>query len=81
MLKYSCDIDLNLPMDRVSELFQDPDRIPEWQPSFISMELVSGNAGQPGNVHKLVHKMGKREMVMIETIKENDMPNRFVATY
>ncbi|MDG2258714.1 MAG: hypothetical protein P8L68_09510 [Paracoccaceae bacterium] len=45
------------------------------------MEHVSGEAGQPGNVHKLYHKMGKREMEMIETITENDMPKRFVATY
>jgi hypothetical protein len=81
MLKYSCDIDLNLPRDRVSALFQDPDRIPEWQPSFVRMEQVSGEPGQPGNVHKLTHKMGKREMEMVETITENDMPNRFVATY
>ena len=81
MLKYSVDIDINLPRDRVSERFQDPDRIPEWQESFIRMDLVSGEPGQPGNVHTLVHKMGKREMEMKETIKENDMPNRFVATY
>jgi hypothetical protein len=80
-MKYSVDIDINLPRDRVSELFQDPSRISEWQESFVRMELVSGEPGQSGNVHKLVHKMGKREIEMIETIQENDLPNRFVATY
>jgi hypothetical protein len=80
-MKYTCDIDISLPRDRVSELFQDPSRISEWQDSFVSMKLVSGEAGQAGNVHELVHKMGKRDMVMIETIKENSMPARFVATY
>lgn len=80
-MKYSCDIDISLPRDRVVELFQDPTRIGEWQESFISMELVSGEPGQPGNVHKLLHKMGSREVEMIETITENDLPNRFVATY
>ncbi len=80
-MKYSCDTDLNLPLDRVSELFQDPERISEWQPSFVKMEMVSGEPGQPGNVHNLTHKMGKREMEMVETITENNLPARFVATY
>lgn len=80
-MKYSVSIDIHMPRDRVSELFLDPTRIKEWQESFVSMEHVSGDAGQPGNVHKLRHKMGKREMEMIETIQENDMPHRFVATY
>jgi len=81
MLKYSCDIDLNLPRDRVSELFQDPERIRDWQPTYLRMELVSGDPGKAGNVHDVFHKMGKREMKVVETITQNDMPNRFVATY
>ena len=80
-MKYSTDIDISVPRDRVVALFSDPDTVSEWQESFIRMDYVSGELGQAGNVHNLVHKMGRREMVMKETILKNDLPDFFSATY
>ena len=77
-MKYSTDIDISVPRDRVVALFSDPDTVSEWQESFIRMEYVSGELGQAGNVHNLVHKMGQREMVMKETILKNDLPDFFL---
>lgn len=80
-MTYSTEIDISVPRDQVVALFSDPDRVSEWQESYIRMDYVSGELGQAGNVHNLVHKMGKGEMVMKETILENRLPDYFSATY
>ena len=45
------------------------------------MELKEGNAGQVGARTALDHKMGSREVSMLETITRRELPDRFTATY
>ncbi len=42
-----------------------------WQRGLIGYELLEGTPGQPGAKMKLEYQMGKRHMVMTETIIEN----------
>ena len=81
MLAYSYDLDLDLPRDQVVELFSDHNNAQHWQPTLLRIEHVSGESRQKGAVHRLYHKMGKREVEMTESIDEASPPNRFVAIY
>ena len=80
-MKYTCEVEINLPRKRVVELFEDPEKAKEWMEGLISMEHVSGDPGQPGSITNLHFKMGKREIEMQETITKNTLPDEFVAHY
>ena len=80
-MKYTTQIDINLPLDKVIELFDNPDNMKHWQPTLVSFEHMSGEAGQSGAKSKLIYQMGKRKVVMIETITKRNLPEEFTATY
>ncbi|MEC7763796.1 MAG: SRPBCC family protein [Pseudomonadota bacterium] len=72
---------INRSRDRVIAKFDNPENLPKWQDGFVSMTQLSGTPGQAGATAKLIYRMGSRTIEMIETIEENALPNRFVATY
>lgn len=78
---YTVDIVIDLPRDRVVELFADPDNTPKWQAGLLKSELISGNRGEVGAKTKLVFQMGKRQMEMVETITKRDIPTELDGTY
>lgn len=80
-MKYTCEIDIHLPLEKVVELFNDPENMKEWQPGLISMEHLSGTPGQPGAKSRLRYQMGKRQIEMIETITARKFPDEFSGTY
>ncbi len=80
-MKYSNQIEINLPLERVIELFDNGENLAKWQPGLLSFEHLSGEPGQPGSKSKLRYKMGKRELEMIETITLNELPHRMNGTY
>jgi hypothetical protein len=80
-MKYSNEVVIHLPIKRVVELFDNPDNLRHWQPSLISFEPISGSPGQAGAKSRLRHKMGNREIEMIETITVRDLPKEFSGTY
>ena len=80
-MKYSNKVEINLPRQKVIELFDNTDNMPKWQPGFISFEPISGTPGQPGAKSKLKYKMGKREVEMIETIIARNLPDEFHAKF
>ena len=80
-MKYTSEITINLPRERVIELFDNPDNMHKWQPGLESFEHISGEAGQPGATSRLKYKMGKREIEMIETITSRNLPDEFSGTY
>ena len=49
--------------------------------SLVSMEVLEGEPGKVGTKTRLVHKMGKREVVMLETISHRENPALLIATY
>jgi carbon monoxide dehydrogenase subunit G len=52
-MNYTTTIDLNVPIDRVVSLFDDPENMKKWQPELLSFEHISGDAGQPGAKSRL----------------------------
>jgi carbon monoxide dehydrogenase subunit G len=80
-MKYSCEVEINLPVNEVVVLFDNPDNLKHWQPGLISYELVSGKQGEEGAISKLKFQMGKREIDMSESITKRNYPNEFSAVY
>lgn len=80
-MNYQNEVIINVPREKVVALFEAPENSAKWQPGFISMELIKGEAGTVGSQHRMLYKMGKRDIEMIETITKNDLPDVFSGTY
>lgn len=80
-MKYKADLEINLPRNRVIELFNSSENLKKWQKGLISFDHVSGEPGKPGAKSKLKYIMGKREIEMIETVTVNNLPDEFSSTY
>ncbi len=81
-MRYQLELEIDVPREHVVELFLDPENLTKWQPSLVSFESIKGNdAREVGAQSRQVHKMGAREVEMIETITAHDYPHTFSATY
>jgi len=80
-MKYTLELDIDVPRKNMIEYFDNPDNMAKWQPGFVKMEHVSGEPGEIGAKSKLYYKMGKREVEMIETITARNLPEEFCGTY
>lgn len=80
-MKYTTEVTINVPRDKVVALFDNPDNMEKWQEGFVSMTHVSGEHGQAGMVSNLKYNTRGREMELTETIESRDLPDEFIAIY
>ena len=80
-MKFRTTHHIDLPRERMIQLFDNPATMKEWQPTLISFEPISGTPGQVGAKSRLKYKMGHREVEMVETITKRDLPREFSGTY
>ena len=80
-MKYTVSIDINHPIDRVIELFDNEENMFDWMEGLESFERLSGEPGEPGAKSKLRFKTKKREIEMVETIEEKNLPLSYKMTY
>lgn len=80
-MKYSTEIEIDKPIDKVIDLFDNPDNMNKWMEGLQSFEPLSGTPGQQGAKSRLKFKMGSREIEMIETITSRNLPEEFSGTY
>lgn len=80
-MKYTSSVDINAPLNRVIELFNNPDNLPAWMPELIHSELISGTLGQTGAVGKLTMQDGSKKYEVIETVTMKNLPSIFARTY
>lgn len=80
-MKYDLELDIQVPRPRVVALFDDPENLKEWQPGLLGHEALEGPPGEVGSTARLRYKMGKREIEMVETVTERDLPDTFAGTY
>ncbi|NER12227.1 SRPBCC family protein [Leptobacterium flavescens] len=80
-MKFSCFVDINAPIEKVIELFDNVDNLKEWQDGFQSYEHLEGEAGQPGAKSRLFYVQGKRRIELIETIIVKNLPEEFSGKY
>ena len=80
-MRYTQEISIDAPRDRVVELFTDPTYFAEWQPGLECYELISGTQAQAGAKAELTTRAGNRVTGMTETIESNSLPDELVAIY
>ena len=80
-MKYQCSIEIDRARGPVVALFEDADRMGEWQDGLISFTPKDGTPGAPGSTSEIKYQMGKRTLEMVETIEEYNLPDSLVAIY
>ena len=81
-MKFTCTIDIDLPREKVVELYKDSSNLKEWQNGFQSAELISEKINKVSAKSLLKFKNGKkRTMDLEETILVSDFPNEFTGEY
>ena len=81
MKKYTNEVVIEASREKIIELFENPDNLIKWQPGFISMKHISGASGEIGSKYEMKYKMGKRDIVMIETVIEKKFHELYTFTY
>lgn len=80
-MKYTLEITIQKPIEVVVSAFDSVENMKHWQKGLISYEPISGDPGAEGSKSRLVYKMGKREIEMVETIVKKNLPSEFHGTY
>ncbi|MDN5200245.1 SRPBCC family protein [Fulvivirgaceae bacterium BMA10] len=80
-MRFICSVEIDLPVAKVIELFDNVDNIKEWQDGFVSYEHLSGTPGEPGATSRLVYQTEGGEIELIETIVVKNLPEEFIGTY
>lgn len=81
IMKYITEITIALPREEVIKKMDNPENMKHWQRGLLDYEILQGTPGEPGATMELKYQMGKRNMVLTETIIENNFPETFHATY
>ncbi len=80
-MKYTCEVEINKPIDKVIELFDNTDNMYKWMEGLQNFEHLEGEPGKPGAKSKMVFKMNNKDVEMIETITVRNLPKEFSGTY
>lgn len=80
-MKYQVEIEINKPLDKVIELFDNEENAFKWMEGLESWDHISGTAGEAGAKSKMKFKMKKREIEMVETIEEKNLPEIMTMNY
>jgi uncharacterized protein YndB with AHSA1/START domain len=81
-MRHQLELEIAAPRERVAALFLDPDNLQRWQPDLVSFEQIgSGDPRAVGAKSKQIHRMGQREIEIMETITICSSPEVFAATY
>jgi hypothetical protein len=80
-MKYITEIIVHIPLSEFIKKLDNPDNMKHWQKDLMSYKQLVGNPGEEGAQMELIYKMGKRELILIETILKRNLPHEFHATY
>ncbi len=81
-MKYTSEITIDLPRDRMLEIMDNPDNMQKWQEGLLRWEhMTDGDFRAPGAKMKMVFQQGKREMEIVETIVSHSFPEEFKCIY
>lgn len=74
-------IEIKAPIDFTASYLRQSEYFDQWQDDFQSATLLSGDRDQIGAQTRMLYKFGKSDMELIETIRNNNLPNSFEALY
>jgi len=81
MKKYECAVDINLPLEKVVALFNDPANFQYWQNGFVSYQTINGTPRTLGAISKILFVNGKNTIELTETIQAMNLPTQMTALY
>jgi hypothetical protein len=76
-MKFIFSAEINLPVEKVFELFLNKDNLKEWQTEVINFEHINGTPGEVGAVTKQNYK----SVIIIETITSKKFPDEIRGLY
>lgn len=80
-LKYTEQLTIAQPRARVIELFNDSNNLTKWMAGLQSLKHLEGTPGELGAKSRIIVQMGKREMVMTETLTKHNLPTELNFHY
>lgn len=80
-MKYTTEVTVARPPAEVLGMLADSRHYNAWMEGLVHMEVLEGEPGMVGTKTQLVHKMGKREIAMLETITKREEPGLLTTTY
>jgi len=80
-MKYSTEIIIDLPREEVIRKLDNVDNMKHWQRGLVNYKVLQGVPGEEGTTMELEYQMGKRNVVLTETITKNVFPEEFHANY
>lgn len=80
-MKYTTEIEIDLPREAVLSKFDDPGNLKHWLRGLTSYELLEGEAGHVGAKSRYVFLTGKRRFEIVETVTRRDLPDEYDAVF
>jgi hypothetical protein len=80
-MKFTCSVEIDLPVEKVVELFDNTDNLIEWQDGFVSFESIRGTPGEQGSKAKMIYLIRNQEMEIVETIMVKNLPEEMAGLY
>ena len=80
-MKYSSEIIIDLPREEVIRKLDNAENMKHWQKGLVSFKQLEGAPGADNAKMELAYKMGKRDVILVETIIKNNFPEEFHANY
>lgn len=80
-MKYTSEIIIELPLEDFAQKLDSAENMKHWQKGLIRYEELNEDPRAIGAQMKLEYQMGKRNMVLTETILKINFPNEFHASY
>ena len=79
-MKYTCTVEINAPLEKVVELWNNENNFKEWQDGFKSIEHLGDRAHVKGAKSKIILE-GRQRIELLETIITNNLPEEKTALY
>ena len=79
-MTYTCSVEINAPIEKVVELWENEEHFSDWQDGFEYIEHLEGTAHTKGAVSRIVLN-AHTEIELIETIIHINLPEEKLALY
>ena len=76
-MKSVFEIEVNVPQEKLAELFADPENYKKWMGDLEGYEIISGKPGMVGSKYRLMQKNGDKNTDFIATVTASNLPNEF----
>lgn len=80
-MKYSLSNTILCPLNQVSEKISNPEGTKKWTQGLQNIEQIKGKYCEVGSKRKLQYLFKNKEMIITETILEQNLPNRIKFAY